>query len=317
MKKYVIYCFLMLSIFSCFRKKTPSLNISSWLETYFPNQFDVLDSNVRMLDVLAQLKGEKQALVSEKQDPELQFYLDWQKNSSSLGIDSSTVISAYERAKKDIANGRYLFKLLKEKGLNGFSVGVIDHAAYILVFLEPIPKAREQLLTTIKMTLGAGVEPAQTSIFIEIMEPDSLHAEFKDIIPYGHWITGRAWQEAHKIMSLDFEWINDLDWSALNQKWELNSMSKRSSQYREFARQKATDWAQKNLPKPFFMPSNRPFSCETVVQNGPAIRYGFPYYDQNIPEEASAYDPEPKGYVAGTYSFDQKTFTLLKNEQAH
>ncbi len=314
MKKILLFILLMFSIFSCFRKKTPPKNIESWLELHFPGQFEILDSNLKMLDVMAQFKGEKLALVAEKSDSEVQFLLDWQKGADSLGLSPEQVKQKLEVAKTYVVAARELFKLLKDKGLEKFSVGVIDQAAYIQVFLEPTPVARKQTLEIVKAVLDARPEQPQTSIFLELMEASSYQSEFKDIIPRGHWKTGMAWQEENKIMGLDFEWGRALKLSELMRHWEINSVAKRSSQYDALARQQANEWAEKNLPKPFFMPSNRPYTTEVLEMDEPAIAFGFPFYDQKLPEEPSHTDPEPKGYVVGTYLFDQKVFTKLRKQ---
>ncbi|MFN0174605.1 MAG: hypothetical protein ACKVU0_08170 [Saprospiraceae bacterium] len=314
MKKFILFTLLMFSIFSCFSKKTPPKNIESWLELHFPGQFDVLVSNLKMLDVMAQFKGEKQALLADKSDPEVQFLLDWQKGADSLGLSLEQVKQNLEVAKIYVAAARELFKSLKGKGLDKYSVGVIDQTAYIQVFLEPTPIARKQTLEIVKAVLDARPEQPQSSIFLELMEASSYQSEFKDIIPYGHWKTGMAWQDDNKIMALDFEWGKALKLSALMRHWKINALAKRSSQYQELARQEANEWAEKNLPKPWFMPSNRPYTTETLEMDEPAIEFGFPFYDQKLPEEPSHTDPEPKGYVVGTYLFDQKVFTKLRKQ---
>ena len=247
MKKFILFILLMFSIFSCFRKKTPPKNIESWLELHFPGQFEVLVSNLKMLDVMAQFKGEKLALVAEKSDSEVQFLLDWQKGADSLGLSPEQVKQKLEVAKTYVVAARELFKLLKDKGLEKFSVGVIDQAAYIQVFLEPTPVARKQTLEIVKAVLDSRPEQPQTSIFLELMEASSYQSEFKDIIPRGHWKTGMAWQEENKIMGLDFEWGRALKLSELMRHWEVNSVAKRSSQYDALARQQANEWAEKNL----------------------------------------------------------------------
>jgi len=314
MKKLTLYSLIMFSIFSCFRKKTPAKNVELELERMFPGQFQVVLSNLKMLDVMALYKGEKQALIGDKVDPEVQFLLDWSKGTDSAGFDSSTVMAAHERSKANVAQARALFQLLKNKGLDKFSVGVIHQAAYIQIFVEPTPATRKQTLEIVKAVLDARAEQPQTSIFIELMEPMGYQTQFKDIIPFGHWKTGMGWQDDHKIMALDFEWGKALDLPEMMRHWEINSLSSRCSQYQELARQQAIEWAKKNLPKPYFMPSNRPYGTENLESDEPAIRYGFPYYDQNLPEEASHEDPEPKGYVVGIYYFDQKVFSGFRKE---
>ena len=315
MKKITLCTLLMLSIFSCFRKKSPPKNIDSWLELQFPGQFQVLDSNLKMLDVMAQFKGEKQALLADNSAPEVQFLLNWQKNTEDLGLAPEQVKEAHEIAKNNVKNARSLYKSLKNKHLEKFSVGVIDQAAYIQVFLEPNPAARKQTLEIVKAVLDARSEQPQTRIFLELMEEASYLSEFKDIIPHGHWKTGRIWQDEHKIMALHFEWSDALKLTDMMRRWELNPLSKRGKTYTEFSRQQAIVWAEKNLPKPYFMPSNRPYRYDIPETAEPSIRYEFPFYDQELSAESSHLDPEPKGYVVGNYTFDQKGFSQVRIQE--
>ncbi len=286
------------------------------LERMFPGQFQVLNSNLKMLDVMAQYKGEKQAVICEKADPDVQFLLDWNKGTESVGFDSSTVMVAHERAQKEVAQARELFKLLKEKGLDKFSVGVIEQTAYIQVFLEPTPATRKQTLETVKAVLDARPEQLQASIFIEFMEEASHQAEFKDIIPHGHWKMGRSWQDDNKIMALDFEWGKSLELTEMMRHWEINILAKRFRQTQDDAYQTAYAWAEKNLPKPVFMPVREYSSYETIENDEPAIRFGYPYYDKGFTEEEKLQtDTEAKGYVVGIYYFDQKVFSKLRRQE--
>ena len=313
MKKTILYTLIMFSIFSCFRKKTPRINVETELERMFPGQFQVLNSNLKMLDVMAQYKGEKQAVIGDKADPEVQFLLDWHKGES-VGFDSATVQAAHERSKAEISAARALYKLLEDKGLERFSVGVMEQTAYIKVFTEPVLAIREQTLIKVKSALDARQEQPQTSIFIEMMEPAAFQTELQQVIPRAHWKNAMAWDRENKIMSLDFEWSKSMKIPETMRHWELSPDSKRISQYREAAYKEALKWAEKNLPQPCFMPSNRPVGYESLKIDGPAIRYGFPYYDQKLPEESSYENPEPTGYVSGTYSFDKQVFSGIRRQ---
>lgn len=264
---------------------------------------------------MAQFKGEKQVLLADKSDPEVQFLLNWQKNTVDLGLVPELVKQAHAYAKNTVSDARHLHKLLKNNHLEKFSVGVIDQAAYIQVFLEPTPAARKQTLEIVKAVLDARSEQPQTRIFLELMEEASYQSEFKDIIPHGHWKTGRIWQDEYKIMALHFEWSNALKLADKTCRWELNPLSKRGKTYTEFSRQQAMVWAEKNLPKPYFMPSNRPYRYDIPETAEPSIRYEFPFYDEELPAEASHLDPEPKGYVVGNYTFDQKVFSQLRIQE--
>lgn len=303
---------LAFTVFACFRKKTPAKKtVETALESMFPGQFKVLDTNLKMLDIMAQFKGEKRALVEDKADPEVQFMLDWQKGSADIGFDSATVIAAHAEAKKDVVQARELYKRLKNNGLENFSVGVIHPAAYIQVFAEPMPATRTKILEILK---SASPLP-QTSIFIELLEPAEFHKEYQDIIPQGHWQTGAGIQGQERVLTLNFEFNSSMDIPELNRHWEINTSAKRNNHIHDLALQSAQTWAEKNLSKPFFIPGDGYTSVESMVSEEPSVRLGFPYYEKELTEEEKlSGDKAPKGFVVGTYNFDQKVFGKLRKQ---
>ncbi|MBC7777582.1 MAG: hypothetical protein H7246_19265 [Phycisphaerae bacterium] len=312
----LIVAILAFTLFGCFRKKTPAKkNVETELERMFPGQFQVLNSNLKMLDVMAQYKGNKQAVIGDKADPDVQFLLDWYKGTESAGFDSTTVMAAHERAKKDVAEARELFKLLKAKGLGNISVGVIDSAAYIQVYGEPTPDFRKQTLEILKSVLDKKPGRAQTSIFIELLEPEEFHHRYQDIIPSTHWKTGAGMQGEQMILSLNFK-LGAMNIPELMRHWEINTGAKRLRQAQDDAYETAHAWAEKNLPKPIFMSAGGYSSFETIVNDEPAIRFGYPYYDKDFTEEEKLYSGnEAKGYVVGVYYFDQKVFSKLRRQE--
>lgn len=307
-----IFCSLaMFSFFGCFKKKTAPVNIETWLETRFPGQFDVLHSNLNF-NVMDMYRGKKTALVAEKSDPEVQFVLFWKKDLPDVGLTKEEVQTAFETAKNDVAQARDLFKQLKNKGLENFSVGVIEPAVYILVFAEPDATTRGQVLAKIKSALDAKNTP--TSIWIEMMEPSAFGQKFGDIIPHGYWKTETGWQEQEKIMSLNFECRKEVSVATLMAHWEVNPMSKRGAAGREDAYRQAKIWAEKNLPKPFYLESNQMVGFETDEKDGLAVHYHFPYFDAQ-PNENDSGLAEPKGYVSGLYHTEKKTFSAIKKQK--
>jgi len=312
----LVLVFLAGTLFGCFRKKTSSKkNVESELELMFPGQFQVLDSNIKVLDIMAQFKGDKKAVIADKADPDVQFFLDWQKGTSTVCFDSTTVIAAHERAKKDVHQARELFNQLKNNGLRNFSLGVIDNAAYIQVFAEPTPALRKQTLEILKTVLEPSPRRAQTSIFIELLEPEAFHQDYQDIIPATHWQTGAGIQGKQKILSLDFELGASMNIQELMRHWEVNTAATRLNQAQDEAFKTAQNWAEKNLPKPIFMSGENYMSVETLESEEPAIRLGFPYYDKDLTaEQKLTSDEAPKGFVSGIYFFDQKVFTKLRKQ---
>lgn len=88
-----------IALMSCFRKKGDPKNLSDWLEKNMPGQLQVLDSNLKMLDVMAQFKGEKQALLADKNNEEIQFLLDWSKGGENLGVNTQNIQNQLDYAR--------------------------------------------------------------------------------------------------------------------------------------------------------------------------------------------------------------------------
>jgi hypothetical protein len=308
----------MFSLFGCFKKKnTNPRNLEEWLDANFPGQFKVLDSNQNYDIKDLFFTGKKRGVVADAADQDVQFTLDWikpDKNNGSLDLRVEEVKAKLEEGRADVKRGRELFKLLKDNGLQQFSVSSIEQAAYILVFAEPTIENRRQIITVIKNTLDARAEQPQTSIWIEIMEPSAYQVEFQDIIPRSLWLRPGTWHDSNKIMSLDFEWKKGISIDALMKGWAFNTHSDRTSQFRIEAYPKALAWAEKKLPKPFYLePEHMVWSAavESDEAAEAAVKFGFPYYASKPGDDEEV---EPKGHVAGIYLIDKKEFINIKKD---
>jgi hypothetical protein len=271
--------------------------------------------------------GKKTAVLADKSDPDVQFTAHWSKptkNEQSLGLDSIEVQQKLDACRADVKRARELFQLLKDAGLLQCSVGSIDSAAYVLVFAEPTPAMRKQILTAVTSVLESRTTQPQTSIWVEIMEPAFYHNLFQDIVPHAIWQRPGTLMSYNKIMSVDFEWNKRIPVSDLMQGWELNKEANRAIVYQKSAYLKAQAWAKKNLPQPFYLEPEQMVSYNHEIepnnnkeQHLLEIRFGFPYFD-NKPVEAdstetnSVSDLEPKGYVTGIYNVDDQSFTKIK-----
>lgn len=299
----------MLSIFSCFRKKTPPDNIEGWLKNEFPGQYEVLVSNLKMLDVVAQFKGEKRALVADKSDPDVQFFLNWEKGVEGLGLDKQAVALAHEKARTEVVAARSWLDRLHGKGLEKTSVGVVDASLTVQVFGEPDAALLERALDIVQAATGKGADPSPEVVFLEIMEPTVFGTEYKGIIPRGHWEAGTGWQRKNLLLSQRIG-------PGAESVWEINVESSRSAGYRDVAYRQAKAWADKNLPKPFFMDNTGsiqfdPKPAGVRPRNKPAIQYGFPYFDK-APADS---DADPKGYVTGIFYPDEQVFVEVRKQR--
>lgn len=311
MHRFKFLLLLMLSFFGCFRKKTPPDTIQSWLETEFPGQFEILDSNLKMLDIMAQFKGQKQALVADKTDQEVQFFLDWTKGVPGLGVDQASVQSKLSEARQETAKARVLFKALESNGLEQFSIGLIQKSVYVLVFAEPGPELRTKTLKTVLDCLDQQPNPEQSRVVLEFMEPGVYQTRFKEIIPRGDWVVEQGFLRENKILSINFEYEKGRNAASIQPQWTLNPESTRAVGFHQRSFEQAQKWAEQHLPKPYFMEDGGLVSFEPIDGTKPGIRYGFPYFLEKPADEA----PEPVGYVVVDYDFDQKTCLKMKKQK--
>lgn len=311
MIRYAPWLFIMLSLFSCFRKKSPPSSIGPWLEQQFPGRYTVLNSNLKMLDVMAQFRGEKRALVADVSDADVQFFLDWEKGVESLGLDTQTIADAHARASTDVAAAREWFGRLQQAGLEKFSAGVVGESLTVQVFSEPTAPVLQQALDRVRAALGKHSGQAPDVVFVEILEPAACRTEFQEIIPRGHWEAGTGWQRRNMILSLRLE--PEAETPAV---WAYNPESTRCGQYRDDAFEQARMWAEKNLPKPFFMDTNQMAACDLKPKKpkgkGPAIGFSFPFFDK---QPAGESDNEPQGYVYGVYYPEEQIFTEIRKQR--
>lgn len=308
MTNRVFLILLMLSFFSCFRKKSPPKTIEPWLEQQFSGQFEVLIPNLKMLDVLAQFRGEKRALVADKVDPDVQFLLDWEKGVESLGLDTQTVRLAHARAQEEVSAARAWYRRLKAAGLDNCSVGVLGQSLTVQVFDEPMAAQRTQALDNLRAALEKNPDQTPAAVLLEILEPAAYQTEYREVIPRGHWAAGTGWQRRNLILSLRLQ-----PDSKPAPVWEINSESTRCSGYRQEASRLAKAWAEKNLPKPFFMEDTQPSGFEGLPphDHSPAVRFAFPFFD-HAPTDSIA---EATGYVTVVFVLDEQVFSQIREQR--
>lgn len=302
---------LLISLFGCFQKKEKKNDLPTWLETNFPGQLVVVE-NIVNLDLKNLYYKKKSTIVSDKLDPEVQIVITWYKEQPGLGISVDEVKTALDNRRKETAAARNLFKTLKEKGLEKISVGVIEMAAYILIYEEPVPALRKDYLGKILSTLDGLPDHQQSSIWIEYMEPAAYQEQFKDIIPYGYWNRGGTYHEDKKIMSLDFEWKPGLKVDVLNTGWAISTNSERSLTYKSDAYDAASTWAFKNLKSPFYLEKDQMITIGPDDEDPLGIEFGFPYFDSKPDTSVLGFEDSALGYVRVVYQTDQKTFGKFK-----
>lgn len=302
---------LLSTIFGCFQKKEKANDLPSWLDTHFPGQLVVVN-NVVNLNPMNLFIKEKNSILADKNDPEVQIRIKWFKKEEGLGLNVADVQTSLDNARKDVKAARMIFNGLKNNGLEKFSVGVIEMAAYILLYEEPSPELRKNNLIKILGGLDALPEHSQTSIWIEWMEPSAYQQEFKDIIPYGYWQRGDSYHNNNKILGLDFEWSSGLQPDILNTGWAVSIKSDRSLTYQTDAYNAASAWATKNLPAPFYLEKDQMISVSPGDEDPMAIEFQFPYFTSKPDTTISGFEENALGYVRVVYQTDQKSFGKIK-----
>jgi hypothetical protein len=319
-QRFTLLC-LLLAIFGfrC-KKKSPADNIESWLDQQFPGQFRIIDSNLKMLDVIAQFKGKKQALVADRNDPDVQFLLDWQKGDPSLGLQPEWVRNLHEIAKKNTQNSREFYELLEKAGFENFTTAVYGTDYTVQIFVEPSPENRQKWYEQ-SVLIGKTIDDEHCSSFlVEIMEPDAWGVKYRQLLRLEDIHTEIGWIKDHRLMSVELkqngEWIK-------NASWEVHAESNRCAEFTDQALKQAKDWAAEKMPQKVYWGESMVFGFEMIkhpeakggqTQNhlqSPAIRYSFPYFLQP-PTDTS----EPDGHITGIFTVDSRQFGNIQQQKA-
>lgn len=307
-----------IALMSCFRKKGDPKNLSDWLEKNMPGQLQVLDSNLKMLDVMAQFKGEKQALLADKNNEEIQFLLDWSKGGENLGVNTQNIQNQLDYARERYQKAVELYQKFVAAGLEKVAVGVHHTNIFIQYYAEPTSVEREKFKQTVLNVMTEWIKTDGFTLYLQIMEPASYQAKMKNIIPYGHFITENGWQQDQEILSLSTVWkdIKSEPWQ-----WDINVVSLRAQAFTDQAFEKAQEWAQKHLPKGAQIEEGKLIGYDIVKHpedarqkgdpNSPSIRISFPYTLKKSKEE----NAEPDGFVTCVYVLDTQQIAQFKAEK--
>lgn len=307
-----------LALASCFRKKSPPKNIQDWLELHLPGQLQVLDSNLKMLDIMALFKGEKQALVADRNNAEIQFLLDWSKDSSNLGLNTQQVKDQLEYAREGYRKSTELYQRFLSAGLEKVAVGVHHLNIFVQYYAEPGPEERERFKQAVLQVMADWIKTDGFTVYLQIMEPAAYHTKVQNIIPYGHFITENGWQQDNEILSLSILWrdIKAASWS-----WDINTVSLRGQTITDQAFDKATEWARQHLPAGAHLEEGKLIGFELIKHpdqalqkadaHSPSIRISFPY---TLGKNNSVED-EPDGFVTCVYVLDGQQIGQFKKDK--
>ena len=309
----LLFSFLIFLLLACSPKKETMKDLPAWLEKNLPGQLDIV-GNVVNLDPKNLYYQEKETILADKSDPEVQIKITWNKNDDGLDLSADEVKTMLENSRRDTKAARTILAGLKERGLDKVSVGVIDMAAYILTYEEPTAEARQRFTDIALATINALPDHNQTSIWIECMEPSTFGEHFKDIVLFGYWHRGGTYHDDKKIMSLDFEWNADVQIEDLMPHWTYNYKSERASTLSDEAFTSASAWATKNIRSPFYLEPDQMIGVGLDEEDPLSLRYSFPYFESKPDTSDTGNEQDPLGYVSVSYQTDKKTFSHFAKE---
>jgi hypothetical protein len=301
------------NLFGCFGKKPPKPSFEAWLEQNFPGQFEVLStsSNFNLKDYYL---GKRTSLLADKSDPDVQFALRWLKSPPDFGLTKAEVQAALDSCRANVAQARALLNLLKTNGFDKISVSASGPNAYLMAFAEPTSAQRLETLAQLKTALAGQPDWAERTFWVMLMEPTAYQTEFRDIIPGWHWERPDGWQRNKCIMENQ---INDLRQpiAALMRGWTVSTVSDHTEVFRAEAHRQALVWAEKKLPKPFYLEPAHLVQMERDERDPLAIHYHFPVHPTQPDSLEGTVENSIIGYVSGIYQTDDKTFTRIKHQK--
>lgn len=289
-----------LLLFNCTRRKKAPGNISDWLELHFPGRFVVLDT--RISDPIKNLSFKvKKSVIAEKSDSLLQIFVTWDKRDPELGLSVTEIEQQFDRARSTLADARQLLALIKQAKLTNVSVSIWNGDAQVLVFKEPTPAQRKQVLLAMKPVLQSWDKSGQYKCRLIFMEPSTLGVEFGEIVPVTHWTRPDSWQARQSLVNLEIKPDVDFDVNQLNQQWLFNTDADRLLVWLDKSRPIAEQWASGHLKMPVYF-NNQSEHMELAEHLGARLRFPFSY------EENGGI----AGYIQGDYLLDSDRFENLK-----
>lgn len=288
---------------ACAPSKPKEVKLEDWISKKSNGEY-VVDERLLELNPTSLIKGKRTAIIAMKQQPDVQVRILWNKNLDDLGLDMDSIHTQMESAASDHQVARSIVSYLKTNATTPMSVGVIRPAIYFLLYGDPTSAARAKALEEIFKCLDHHPHDGYNSVWIEWMESPVNGKEIKDIVPNGYWYREDGVHERNKILSLNFEYSNDMNRGAIAKGWAVNPRADRATDYDSIAYNAGLAWAEKNIKAPFYLESHQYTEYVTVEDDPMVIEYSFPVFDK-VPQEDDI-DVENKGYVRVLYNTDKK-----------
>ena len=283
-------------LYSCFGKKKTADGLEAWLDAHFKGRLKIVSTSTS--DPIKHLSFKvKNSVVASTDDSLHQIVIRWDKRVDNLGISLDEVNEMLTRSKVELTDARELFNLIKEGELSSISCAITNAYARILLFKEPTPQNRIQIIEKLISILQTWLKTKSYGLAIDIMEPKALGSEFGDIIPLSHWHRADSWQSRNTLLTLRIDPGTILEAKTMNQQWKFNTESDRLLQWIEESRPLATEWAKVHLKKAPRMLSQSQYSA---LENQLGVQIQFPFSYSTNAEDSSNID----GYITGNYLLD-------------
>lgn len=284
-------------LYSCFGKKKTTDGLEAWLDIHYKGRLKILNTSTS--DPIKHLSFKvKNSVVASTDDSLHQIVIRWDKRVDDLGISLDEVNDMLTRSKVELTDARELFNLIKEGGLSSISCAITNAYARILLFKEPTPENRIQILEKLIVILQTWLKTKNYGLAIDIMEPKAIGSEFGDIIPLPHWQRADSWQTRNTLLTLRIDPGTILEAKSMNQQWKFNTESDRLVQWIETSRPLATEWAKDHLKKAHRMLSQTQYSA---LENQLGAQIQFPISYSTNSDDSSNID----GYITGNYLLDE------------
>lgn len=304
----IVITMSLFSLFGCFKKKpSEPKNIGDWLNVQWEGRFEVIATPTNFTDKEYYFNKRK-SVIAETADPEVQFVLNWVKGEKDVGLTREIVDEAYSIGRKEVTLAREILKSLKDTGIDSVSVGTSGSVGYVFVFTEPMQERREKMLQEIIDVLRLYRETKALGFELSIMEPMVFSAEFKEIIPEGHWLRLDSWQRSHEILRLSIPADQPIQSEQLNAKWYFNTNSDRLFTFMDSAYAEVLTWAKTKMPKGGKIEDTQGAEYWLDEQDGMLVHISFPFFETEQVSEGQ----ERSGVISGVFDVDNKTFTEIK-----
>ncbi len=288
--------------FGCFRKKKDTPNLADWLEKHFPGRYEIVDTWTD--DAIRNLSFKvKESVIADRSDSLLQVLVKYDKRDADLGLSPGEIESRFESAKLELSDARSLFAAFQAIGFQKISVGIRHNIAVVLIFEEPSPEHRKQVLPILQKAISSWTAAKKYGLKVAFMEPEFFQTEFMEIIPLKHWVRRDRWQSQKMVVSLNLDAGYVFDLKKMGKAWQFNIESDKLLEMLERARPIAQRWAEERFQRKLFV---QPISEDAPLHEKLGARLKFSFAE-TVAENTRAFC-----HVEGDYLLDEDVFQNIR-----